>query len=387
MIPKGFSHFLFLERTGFPPQALISRLSAIPRLVGVPLPIRSILQSSPFDQSAKTASLSRALPLSYVQLLTFLLLLLFTFACSQKEATKTLRLAHGMDPSQPVHQAMVHMAEQVEEISEGQLAIKIYHSQQLGAQRDLIELLQIGSLDMMKTSAAVLENFSPLVKVFNLPYLYKDSIHEATVMQGPIGQKILEGGVPYQLRGLCYYDAGKRSFYTTEKPIHEPGDLEGLNIRVQPSVTAIELIKAFGGGATAISFGELYTALQQGVVDGAENNAPSFYYTRHYEVCKYYTINEHTAVPDVLLISEHTWQKLSEKEKDWLKKAVQESVAFQKKLWKSAEQEALQAVEAAGVTIIRPEKEPFARKVEGLAYKLIEEPEVLELYQQIKDAN
>lgn len=297
-----------------------------------------------------------------------------------------LRLAHGMDPSQPVHKAMVLMAERAEEISEGKLSVEIYHSQQLGAQRDLIELLQIGSLDMMKTSAAVLENFSPQVKVFNLPYLYRDSAHELSVMDGEIGQKILEGGVPYYLRGLCYYDAGKRSFYTTEKPIYHPDDIEGLNIRVQPSVTAIELIKAFGGGATAISFGELYTALQQGVVDGAENNPPSFYFTRHYEVCKYYTINEHTSVPDVLLISEHTWKKLSEQEREWLKQAVKESVTFQRKLWRQAEQEALEAVEAAGVEIIRPEREAFAKAVEGLAYRLIDEPEVLELYEEIKNA-
>ncbi len=307
-------------------------------------------------------------------------------SCSTKSTeVRKLKLAHGLDPTHSVHKAMVHMAEKLKEYSSGQLMMDIYPSQQLGAERELIELLQIGSIDMTKTSAAVMENFSPLMQVLSLPYIFRDSLHEVNVLNGDIGQEILEGGIPYYLRGLCYYDAGKRSFYTKKKPVIKPEDVVGMKIRVQASNTAIKLIQAFGGAATPIAFGELYTALQQGVVDGAENNPPSFYLTRHYEVCKYYTLNEHTAVPDVLLISEHTWKTLSDLQKKWIRQAVSESAMYQRILWDQSEREALAAVEAAGVKIIKPEKELFAAKVMTLAEELITDPSVKDIYRRIQN--
>src|SRR5690606_15670084 len=139
--------------------------------------------------------------------------------------------------------------------------------------------------------------------------LFRDEPHKLAVLDGDIGREILASSEDRFLRGLCYYEAGSRSFYT-KRPVHTPDDLAGLKIRVQESPMAFALVRAFGASATPISFGELYTALQQGVVDGAENNPPSFHLTRHYEVCKFYTINEHTSVPDVLLVSEHLWQRL-----------------------------------------------------------------------------
>ncbi len=316
-----------------------------------------------------------------------ILILLFTlFSCQKKSDVRVLKLAHGLDPSHSVHIAMVHLAEKVEEFSEGKMRIEIYPSQQLGAERELLELLQIGAIDITKTSAAVMENFSPLMQILSLPYLFRDSTHERNVLEGEIGKKILESGVPYYLRGLCYYDAGRRSFYTKEKPVNKPDDLEGLKIRVQASNTAIKLVQTFGGAATPIAFGELYTALQQGVVDGAENNPPSFYLTRHYEVCKYYSLNEHTAVPDVLLISEHTWQDLNDRERDWIIEAVQESAAYQRVLWQRSEQEALEAVVKAGVQIVRPDKSVFRDKVSKLGPELLDDPKVLEVFYQIQNA-
>ncbi|MBN1987149.1 MAG: TRAP transporter substrate-binding protein DctP, partial [Prolixibacteraceae bacterium] len=147
---------------------------------------------------------------------------------------------------------------------------------------------------------------------------------------------------------------------------HHPDDLAGLKIRVMRSITAVEMIRALGGSATPISWGELYTALQSGVVDGAENNPPSLYTSRHYEVCKYYSLDEHTTIPDVLVVSQIIWEKLSDQEKQWLQQAADESAKLERKLWAESEKESLEEVQKAGVEIIYPDKEPFIEMVQPL---------------------
>jgi tripartite ATP-independent transporter DctP family solute receptor len=277
-----------------------------------------------------------------------------------------LKLAHGLDPSHPVHKAMVYMAEQCDEISGGELTIEIYPSGQLGSEQQCVELLQIGSLAITKVSAAVMESFTEEFKVLGLPYVFRSREHSFKVLDGEIGDELLSSTVPFWIRGLCFYDAGSRSFYTIDQPIEHPDDLKGLKIRVMKSITAMEMVKAQGGSPTPISWGELYTALQSGVVDGAENNPPSFYTSHHYEVCKYYSLNEHTMVPDVLIVSEKVWGKLSDQEKAWLQQAADRSVPVQRQLWAESEKESLEKVQEAGVTVIYPEKGPFAEKVKGL---------------------
>ena len=300
--------------------------------------------------------------------------------------TRVLRLAHSLDPSHSAHKAMVFMDEELSRISHGELTIDIYPSSQLGSEREMIELLQLGAIDMTKTASSVLENFSPKVKVLSMPYLFFNDAHEEKVLKGPIGEELLQSGTDYFIRRLTYYDAGSRSFYTIDRKVEKPSDLRGLKIRVMNSQTAIALMNAFGAAATPISFGELYTALQQGVVDGAENNPPSFFLTRHYEVCEYYTLNEHTQIPDILMISEHTWQSLSDQEKQWVKKAADASAEYQKEVWADSEREALQAVKDAGVQVIIPDRGLFSQHVEGLAERLLEsEKEALHLYQKIKE--
>lgn len=304
-------------------------------------------------------------------------------ACTELSNTKSLKLAHSLDVTHPVHKGMEYMAEKVAEKSNGQLTIEIYPSQQLGTERQCLELLQIGSLAMTKVSAAVMENFEPKIQIFSLPYIFRSREHAYEVQDGPIGKGLLEQSEKYWLRGLTYFDAGQRSFYT-KKPVRTPEDLEGMKIRVQESVTAINLVRALDGAPTPISWGELYTALQQGVVDGAENNPPSFYLSRHYEVCKYYTLNEHTSVPDILVISTVAWNNLNEQEKQWLEEAAAEATDYQRILWQEAEQEALDAVQAAGVEIIRPDKTPFAEKTRILFEDYKDKPEMYQLIQQIQ---
>lgn len=251
------------------------------------------------------------------------------------------------------------MAKRLEYYSGGQMKMEIYPSAQLGSERELVELLQIGSLAMTKVSTSVLESFVPEMTVFSLPYVFRDQAHLQKVLASGIGKALLLAPEKVRLRGMGYYDAGSRSFYTTDRAINSPADLRGLKIRVQKSQTSVDMIAAMGGAATPISFGELYTALQQGVVDGAENNPPSLYLSRQYEVCKYYTMDEHTFVPDVLLMSLHIWDSLSAQQQTWLQQAVDDSTEYQRKLWQKASDEALAAIEASGVEIIYPDKAPF----------------------------
>jgi tripartite ATP-independent transporter DctP family solute receptor len=251
------------------------------------------------------------------------------------------------------------MAERVADYSGGRMRIDIYPGGQLGSERELVELVQIGALDLTKVSASPLEAFVPAMKVFSLPYVFRSREHAHRVLDSEIGRRLLEAPLIARLRGLGYYDAGSRSFYMVDDPVATPADLVGKKIRVMKSQTAVEMIAAFGGSATPIAWGELYTALQQGVVDGAENNPPSFYRSRHYETCRYYALNEHTTVPDILLISLRTWEALTPEQREWLQRAVDDSVAYQRELWQVATQEALDAVRAAGVEVTHPDKQPF----------------------------
>ena len=316
--------------------------------------------------------------------LAILSLVVLTFGCSGIQRTKSLKLAHGLNTDHPVHQAMIFMAERLDAISEGQLKIEVYPSQQLGTERQCLELLQIGSLAMTKVSAAVMENFSPEIKVFGLPYIFRDREHAYKTFEGPIGQSLLRAGEKYWLRGLTYFDAGQRSFYTKSKPVESPEDLEGLKIRVMQSPVAINYVRTLGGSPTPISWGELYTALQQGIVDGAENNPPSFYTSRHYEVCKYYSLNEHTAVPDILVIGTVAWNALSTIEQSWLQQAADEASIEQRRLWQIAENEALEAVAQAGVEISRPDKSLFIEKTQGLLKEYESDPTLYSLIQDIQ---
>lgn len=302
----------------------------------------------------------------FIKSIFVLTISLFFFGCQSEKSIKILRLGHSLDTQHPVHKAMVIFGEELEKQSQGKLTVNIYPSGQLGGERECLELLQIGSLDITKVSAAVLENFIPEYKVFSVPYMFRDKAHTFSVFDSKIGESLLLKGEKFRLRGLTFYDAGSRSFYMKEAPINSPSDLVGKKIRVQKSNMAVAMVNDLGGSPTPISWGELYTALQQGVVDGAENNPPSFFTSKHYEVCKFYSLDEHTAVPDVLLIGTDTWSRLNEQQREWVKKAVQVSTIAQRKLWSDSEKESIAAVKKAGVQVVYPDKKPFEEQTKGI---------------------
>tara|TARA_B100000700_G_scaffold225184_1_gene248408 strand:- start:1816 stop:2790 length:975 start_codon:yes stop_codon:yes gene_type:complete len=275
----------------------------------------------------------------------------------------TLRLGHTLDTQHSVHKAMVHFGERLNALSNGAMNVKIYPSSQLGTEREMIELLQIGSLSMTKVSASPLEGFVPAMKIFSIPYIFRDNDHFWKVLNSEVGQGLLAGVEPFRLKGLAYYDAGSRSFYTNNKPVRTPADLAGMKIRVLNSPTAVRTVRELGGAATPVAWGELYTALQQGVVDGAENNPPSYYLSRHYEIARYYSLDEHTSVPDVMLMSLRVWENLTEQQQEWVDKAMQDSVIFQRQAWQESTLDSLAKVKADGVEVIYPDKKPFVEAV------------------------
>jgi len=315
-------------------------------------------------------------------LILFIMLLV---GCNSNSSKRIIRLGHGLDISHSVHQAMVKADEYLNELSGGEMRIQIYPNQQLGSERECLELLQIGSLDMAKVSGAVMENFAPKLKIFGLPFLFDNKEHLFKVLDGPIGKELLSEGEDFWLKGIGYYDSGSRSFYTRERPVENPKDLEGLKIRVQESASAFEMVKQLGASPTPISWGELYTAIQQGVIDGAENNPPSFYLSRHYEVCKYYIVDEHTMIPDILLVSTHLWNRMSLQEQQWLQKAIDLSVPYQRELWVKSENESLKAVIDAGVVVSYPEKVAFQEATLPMFESFKQDPEIEELIERIQN--
>jgi tripartite ATP-independent transporter DctP family solute receptor len=295
-----------------------------------------------------------------------------------------LKLGHGLDTGHPVHKAMEHMKQRLEELSGGRVTIDIYPSAVLGSEVQCIEQLQNGSLAMTKTSAAAMENFIPAMSIFGLPYVFRDSDHYWKVLNGPIGQALLEKGETRFLRGLCYYDAGSRNFYTKNTPIRTPADLQGLKIRVMNSKTAIDMVKAMGGSPTPIAWGELYSALAQGTVDGAENNPPSFTSNKHYEVCKHFSLDGHSRIPDILMMSSKVWDRLDPQVQAWVQQAANESSEYQRELWIKESTAALEKAKAEGVTVYEVDIAAFAAKVAPML-SAVEDADVRRLLEQIAE--
>jgi len=306
------------------------------------------------------------------------------FAATTAQAT-TLKLSHNHDVSYPVHKAMKFMADRAKELSDGELKIRIYPNAQLGSQRESLELVQNGALDMAKSNAAELEAFAKPYGAFNMPYLFKDSDHLYRGLQSDIGKQILVSGKNKGFIGLTYYDAGARSFYA-KKAITSPADLKGLKVRVQPSPSAVKMVELLGGSPTPITFGELYTALQQGVVDAAENNVPSMTMNRHSEVAKFFSLDEHTMIPDVLVISTKVWEKLSDKERSALSQAAAESMMKMKDLWAESEKAERAAAEKQGVQFVTVDKEPFRQAVTPMYEQLKQsDPELYQLVDGLRN--
>ena len=279
------------------------------------------------------------------------------------EAKKmVLRYAENQAQEYPTTQAAYKFAELVEQKTDGRIHIDVYHGGQLGDEKAVIEQLQFGAIDFTRVSISPLAEFDKSLNVLQLPYLYKDAAQMWRVLEGDIGENFLKGVEKAGLIGLSWFDAGARNFYNSKKPVTKLDDLKGLKIRVQESQLMMGMVAALGASATPMAYGEVYSGLQTGVIDGAENNWPSYDSVSHYEVAKYYVLDEHTRVPEMQMVSKITWDKISPEDQKIIKECALESAKLERELWAAKEGASEAKVKAAGsvITELEPgEKEKF----------------------------
>ena len=273
----------------------------------------------------------------------------------EAEADKpiVLRLADNQPDGYPTVIGDLEFARLVEERSNGRIKVEVYNNGQLGDEKSAIEQVQFGGIDFTRVSISPLSNFNPLLNALQMPYLYRDADHMWTVLNGEIGEYFLDSMVDSGFVGLVYYDSGARNFYNSVKPIYTVADLRGMKIRVQESTLMMGLVSALGAVPTPLPYGDVYSALQTRVIDGAENNWPSYDTSSHYEVAKYYSIDEHTRVPEMIIASKITMDKLSEADQELIKQAARDSAPVQIQAWADFEKKSEEKVVAAGSMINR----------------------------------
>ncbi|MDA3949374.1 MAG: TRAP transporter substrate-binding protein [Spirochaeta sp.] len=268
-----------------------------------------------------------------------------------------LRLGETHSQDYPTTQGDQYFADLVEERTDGRIRIEVYHSSQLGEERAVIEQVQFGAIDFTRVSISPLAAFSPGLDALQMPYLYNSTDHMWRVLKGEIGDEMLASVEDAGFVGLAWYASGARSFYNSVRPVESVADLEGLKIRVQESQLMVGLVEALGAVATPMPFGEVYSALQTGVIDGAENNWPSYYSTSHYEVAEYYTLDKHTQVPEILVASKIVMDRLSAEDQEIIRQAAKDSIDYQREKWDDFVAESEEVVRAAGnqITELSPE--------------------------------
>lgn len=262
---------------------------------------------------------------------------MFLPALSAGAQTLVLKAADVQPAGYPTVQGLEFMSRYLKDVSHGTMTIKVYPSGQLGNEQSTIEQIQAGVIDLGRINAAPLAAFDQEIGVLSLPYLFKSKTDYWKVLSGPLGLKLLNSLSKAQMLGLAYYDSGQRSFYTTAKagPIKTVKDLQGMRIRVQKSPVMVAMVKALGATPVPMAYGSVYSALQTGVIDGAENNLPSYgpYGVRHFEVAPNYTFDSHSRVPEVVLVSLKTWKRLNVQQRTWLREAALASVPVEEAAW------------------------------------------------------
>ena len=296
----------------------------------------------------------------------------------------TLRSADIHPDGYPTVEAVIYMGKLVSERTNGRIGVKVFNNASLGSEKDTIEQTRFGVIDMNRVNTAPFNNLVPQTQVLGMPFLFRSVDHMHKTIDGPIGDEILAAFEPHGLVGLAFYDSGARSFYTTKKPIKSLADLKGQKIRVQQSDLWIAMMKAFGANATPMPFGEVYSSLETGVVDGAENNWPSYESSRHFEVAKNYTLTEHSLAPEALVISKVSWDKLTPEDQKILRQAAKESVVKMRELWSAREKASEDKVRAAGVNVITVDKQPFIDAMKPVYDKFVTDPKMKDLVTRIQ---
>lgn len=284
----------------------------------------------------------------------------------------------------PTVEAVKHMGELLKERSGGRIAVEVYHSAQLGEEKDTIEQTRAGVIDLNRVSMGPFNGLVPETRVVSLPYIFRSVEHMHKVMDGDVGADILSGFEAHGLVGLAYYDGGARSFYNREKPINSVDDLKGMKFRVMQSDIFVDMVAALGANAVPLPYGEVYSSIETGVIDGAENNFPSYESAKHSEVAKHYSLDEHLIVPEVLVMAKSSWDRLSADDQALVKQAAKDSVAKQRELWAAREEASRKMVEEAGSMITTPDKQPFIDAMGPVYEKHVTDEKLKSLVERIR---
>lgn len=310
--------------------------------------------------------------------------LAMTTALTAQAQEVTLRSADIHPDGYPTVEAVKYMGDLVSQRTNGRIAIQVMNNSVLGSEKDTIEQTRFGVIDMNRVNTAPFNNLVKETVVLGLPFLFRSTEHMHKVVDGPIGDEILKAFEPHGLVGLAFYDSGARSFYTTKKPIEKLADLKGMKIRVQQSDLWIAMMEAFGANPTPMPFGEVYSSLETGVVDGAENNWPSYESSRHFEVAKNYSLTEHSLTPEALVMSKMSWDKLKPEDQEIVRAAAKESVAKMRELWQAREKASEEKVRAGGVKVITVDKQEFSAAMKPVYDKFVTDPKMQDLVARIQ---
>lgn len=284
----------------------------------------------------------------------------------------------------PTVEAVRWIGERLERETQGRLRIRVYHAGQLGRESDTIDLARYGAIDFTRVNFAPLNNPFPLTQVFSLPYVFESVAHMRRAADGAPGRAVLESFQHRGLIGLAIYDAGTRSFYNVRRPVHEPADLNGLKMRVPPSDIFIELARALGANPTPLPYGEVYSAMQTHLIDGAENNWRTLHTSRQFEVARYWSGTEHSHSPEALLLSKRSFDALSPEDQELLLQAARDSVPYMRTLWDRMEEDSRKHVIEAGIKVSEIDAAAFRRAAQPMLERYLRAGSLRAVYEQIR---
>ena len=285
----------------------------------------------------------------------------------------------------PTVVAVKYMSELLAKRSNGKYHIKVFNKGALGGEKETIDQVKIGALDLTRVNISPMNSVCVKTQVPTMPFLFRSIEHMRHVLDGPIGDEILKSCEDQGFIGLAFYDSGSRSMYTVKKPVKSLADMKGLKVRVQQSDLWVALLEAMGANATPMPFGEVYTGLKTGLFDAAENNIPSFDTARHFEAVKVYSKTEHSMAPEMLLMSKLVWDKLPKADQDMIRAAAKESVAVERQKWDEQEAKSLAVVKAGGVEIVEVDKKSFQDAMGPVYTKFMNTPDLQRLVKAVQD--
>ncbi|OLL31987.1 C4-dicarboxylate ABC transporter [Burkholderia sp. SRS-W-2-2016] len=310
---------------------------------------------------------------------------LLAFGAGSAQA-RVFRCADVHGDTYPTNMAVKFMGEQINKATGGKDSVKVFGNSALGSENDTIDQVRIGALDMTRANGAAFNEIVPESMIPSLPFLFRDIDHFRKVMYGPEGQKILDAFNAKGMVALTFYESGARSMYA-KKAIKSPADMKGLKVRVQPSDLMVDEIRAMGGVPTPMPTAEVYTGLKTGIVDGAENNLPTYDEGKHFEVAQVYSETQHSMTPEVLVFSKKIWDKLSPEEQQIIKKAAADSVPYYQKLWTAREADAKKVVTTGGATIVSAsqiDRPAFVKAMQPVWVKYEKTPAMKQLADEIQ---